>query len=299
MKKVLVLGANGLLGQSLIRRFKEEYDLYASSLEPEAMFDYTEIPYYQRDLTVRYDTADLMQEIKPDVIINTAAMTDVDLCEVEREAAWKINVKAVENILEACRSLNPVIVQISADYVFDGNNAPYSESDPMNPLNYYGRSKMSAENIIRNSSFEYIIARTQVVYGTGRKVRKNFVTWVVDALRNNQKIRVVNDQKGTPTYVHDLSEGIYKLMNYNEFGLYHISGSESISRYDFALKIAETFNLNADLIEEISSAELRQAALRPTNSSFTQNKFINRARWQTHGIAEGLKLLKTELEQNG
>jgi dTDP-4-dehydrorhamnose reductase len=299
MKKLLVFGANGLLGQSVIRRFKQDFVVISSSLNKKASFDYTDIPYYQTDLTVRYDVADLMNEVKPDIIINTAAMTDVDLCESEREAAWKVNVKAIENILESCRNLNPVIVQISADYVFDGTNAPYGETDTMNPINYYGRSKMSAENIIKNSSFEYIIARTQVLYGTGNSVRNNFVTWVINALRNNEKISVVNDQRGTPTYVHDLSEGIYKLIQQKEFGLYHISGSDSISRYDFALKIAEIFNLNADLIEEIDSEQLHQAALRPANSSFTQNKFINRTRWQTHGIADGLKLLKAELEQNG
>ena len=169
----------------------------------------------------------------------------------------------------------------------------------MNPINYYGRSKMSAENIIRNSSFEYIIARTQVLYGSGKGVRDNFATWVINALRANEKIRVVNDQRGTPTYVHDLSEGLYKLLQNKEYGLYHISGGDSISRYDFALKIAEVFELNKELIEAISSEELQQAALRPANSSFTQNKFINRTRWQTHGINDGLQLLKAELEQNG
>jgi dTDP-4-dehydrorhamnose reductase len=297
MKKVLVLGANGLLGQSLIRRFKDNYEVSASSIEEEKYYEDVTIPYFQTDLTVRYDAADLIKEVVPDIIINCAAMTNVDLCEREREMTWKLNVKAVENILESCRNIKPLFVQISSDYVFDGTNAPYSETDEVNPISYYGRSKLSAENIVKNAPFEYIIARTQILYGTGNRVRPNFVTWVIDSLRKNEKIRIVNDQKNTPTYVNDLSEGLYRLIELGEYGLYHISGNESISRYDFALKIADVFDLNRELIEEITSAELQQAALRPQNSSFVHNKFINRTRWETHNVTEGLQLLKLEMEK--
>jgi len=299
MSKLLVMGANGLLGQSIIRRFQNEYEISISSIESESSVSHLGLPYFQVDLSIRYDVADLIQNVQPDLIINTAAMTDVDLCETEREKTWKVNVKAVENIIDACEKLSPTIIQISTEYVFDGNYAPYNEMDDVNPVNYYGRSKMSAENIIRNCSLEYIIARTQVLYGTGIDVRANFVTWVINALQKNENIRVVNDQKGTPTYVNDLSNGLYKLIRQREFGLYHISGNESISRYDLALKIAEIFGLNAELIEEITTEDLQQKAIRPVNSSFTLNKFINRTRWETHGITDGLNLLKRELEQNG
>ena len=299
MSKLLVLGANGLLGQSIIRRFQNEYEISMSSIESESSVSHFGLPYFQVDLSVRYDVADLIQNVQPDLIINTAAMTNVDLCETEREKTWKVNVKAVENIIDACGKLSPTIIQISTEYVFDGNYAPYNEMDDVNPINYYGRSKMSAENIIRNCSLEYIIARTQVLYGTGIDVRENFVTWVINALQKNENIRVVNDQKGTPTYVNDLSNGLYKLIKQREFGLYHISGKESISRYDLALKIAEIFGLNAELIEEITTEDLQQKAIRPVNSSFTLNKFTNRTRWETHGITDGLNLLKRELEQNG
>ncbi len=299
MSKVLVLGANGLLGQSIIKRFNNEYEVNASSMENESFIDLPAVPYFQADLTIRYDVADLIQKVQPDLIINTSAISNVDLCETEREMTWKVNVKALENILDACGRLKPVVVQISTDYVFDGNNAPYSEMDEVNPIGYYGRSKMSAENIIRNCSLEYIIARTQVLYGIGKRIRPNFVTWVINALKKNENIRVVNDQKGTPTYVNDFSEGLYKLIMQREFGLYHISGNESVSRYDFALKIAEIFGLNSELIEEITTDDLKQKAPRPKNSSFTLNKFINRTRWKTHGVADGLNLLKLEMEQNG
>jgi dTDP-4-dehydrorhamnose reductase len=297
MDKVLVLGANGLLGQSLIEQFKNDFEVIASSVEDEKYFENEDIPYFQTDLTMRYDVADLINAAAPDIIINCAAMTNVDLCEKEREMTWKLNVKAIENILESCQNKKPLIVQISSDYVFDGNDAPYSEIDVVNPVSYYGRSKLSAENIVKNAPYDYIIARTQILYGTGKNVRPNFVTWVINALRQNEKIRIVNDQKNTPTYVNDLSEGLYRLIMLKEYGLFHISGSESISRYDFAMKIADVFNLNSELIEEITSDELQQSALRPQNSSFVQNKFINRTRWETHNITDGLQLLKVELEK--
>ena len=295
MSKALIFGSNGLLGQSLIRRFAPEFDIVGASIESDNYNEHIEMIYQPIDMAVRSDMHEFLTDIQPDLIINAAAYTDVDKCEEEREKCWNANVRAVENIVESNLNKKTIIVHISTDYVFDGDNAPYREKDKPNPRGNYARSKMAAENIIRAGHFEYLIIRTQVLYGTGNRLRLNFVTWVIDQLKNNKKTRVVTDQIGNPTYNHDVSEGIYRLLKTNNFGIYHVSGSESISRYDFALKIAKVFDLKKELIESSTTSRLEQKAPRPANSTFVLDKLYNNIGWLPHNAESGLKLLKKEL----
>ena len=295
MSKALIFGSNGLLGQSLIRRFAPEFDIVGASIESDNYNEHIEMIYQPIDMAVRSDMHEFLTDIQPDLIINAAAYTDVDKCEEEREKCWNANVRAVENIVESNLNKKTIIVHISTDYVFDGDNAPYREKDKPNPLGNYARSKMAAENIIRAGHFEYLIIRTQVLYGTGNRLRLNFVTWVIDQLKNNKKTRVVTDQIGNPTYNHDVSEGIYRLLKTNNFGIYHVSGSESISRYDFALKIAKVFDLKKESIESSTTSRLEQKAPRPANSTFVLDKLYNNIGWLPHNAESGLKLLKKEL----
>jgi dTDP-4-dehydrorhamnose reductase len=295
VSKALIFGSNGLLGQSLIRRFAPEFDIVGASIESDNYNEHIEMIYQPIDMAVRSDMHEFLTDIQPDLIINAAAYTDVDKCEEEREKCWNANVRAVENIVESNLNKKTIIVHISTDYVFDGDNAPYREKDKPNPRGNYARSKMAAENIIRAGHFEYLIIRTQVLYGTGNRLRLNFVTWVIDQLKNNKKTRVVTDQIGNPTYNHDVSEGIYRLLKTNNFGIYHVSGSESISRYDFALKIAKVFDLKKELIESSTTSRLEQKAPRPANSTFVLDKLYNNIGWLPHNAESGLKLLKKEL----
>lgn len=299
MKKVVIFGSNGLLGQNLIKRFIKDYEVIASSLKS-TNFSLTDIPYYKLDLSNRSGVSDFLASAKPDIIINTAAYTDVDGCEQKRELCWNTNVRAVENIIDIAETFKPLLIQISTDYVFDGTMGDYREKDETNPIGNYARSKMAAENIVKSSSLENIIARTQVLYGSENKVKLNFATWVISRLKHNEKIRVVSDQIGNPTYVDDLSESIFKLIQNQEYGLFHISGSEKINRYNFAKKIAEVFNLNNELIEKITTSELKQAAPRPLNSSFIIDKLVNRIDWEPGDVISGLERLKTKMnEKNG
>ena len=150
------------------------------------------------------------------------------------------------------------------------------------------------------SDLEYIIARTQVLFGTGKNIRPNFVTWVVNQLSQKKKIRIVDDQIGSPTYAPDFCEAIDRLLQNEAYGLFHVSGAEIISRYDFALKIAEVFDLDASLIERIKTEDLKQKAPRPMNSAFKIYKLINYTGWEPHSLTEALQLLKKELQaQNG
>ncbi|MGD9897954.1 MAG: dTDP-4-dehydrorhamnose reductase [Calditrichaceae bacterium] len=297
MKRVLVTGSNGLLGQSLVKFFSKEYEVFGAS---KGTVDHeldSGIPYYMVDLAHRGQTLNLIEEVKPDVIINAGAFTAVDACETERELCWNSNVKAVENIIEASARFNPALVQISTDYVFDGTNGPYKESDVPNPRGVYARSKFAAENIIKSCSLEYMIVRTQVLYGVDNRGRLNFASWVIDQLAHEKEIRVVGDQVGNPTFTDDVCEGISRLLKGNDFGVFHISGSEIVSRYQFALKIAEIFELDDSLIQKISTEELHQHAPRPMNSSFVLDKLVNRTGWEPHDINSGLMLYKSKIEE--
>lgn len=296
MNSLVVVGANGLLGQNVIKRLKHRFRIHAVSLEEEPYFPAEQIKSYtQLDITSRAQVIEFLQKIKPDVIINTAAFTNVDACEDVPDKCWSVNVRGVEYLIDACSTFKPVFVQVSTDYVFSGEEGPYSEEDEPNPRGNYARSKLAGEHVVENSNLEYIIARTQVLFGVAHRVRHNFVTWVIEQLTNNKKIRIVDDQIGTPTYAPDFAEAIDRLLQKEAFGLFHISGPDIISRYDFALKIAQIFDLNADLIERIKTKELKQKAPRPMNSAFKIYKLINYTGWEPHSLDDALKLMKKEL----
>lgn len=295
MKKALILGSNGLLGQSLVQKFSSDFKIVGVSIEGDNNITNIDMDYYQVDIINRPEMHRFLDEIQPDIVINAAAYTDVDNSEKEGELCWNTNVRAIENVIESKLNPKSILIQISTDYVFDGTEPPYRELDKPNPRGNYARSKMAAENIVKSSHFEYMIIRTQVLYGTGNRVRQNFVTWVVNQLKAGKKIKVVTDQIGNPSYTHDVSEAIYRLLNSENYGLFHVSGNEIISRYDFALKIADIFNLDKDLIESITTNRLEQEAPRPINSTFVLDKLYNNINWLPHDVESGLRLLKEEL----
>ena len=296
MKKVLILGSNGLLGQSLVKIFNRGYEVYGCSLEKEN-YNTKNSPslYFPLNITVRNDIRAFFSKYQPDIIINAAAFTDVDKCEKEKSLCWMTNVKGIENILEACETFSPVFIQISSDYIFNGRSGLYKEIDEPDPLGHYGFCKLAAEKTVKASDFEYIIARTMILYGNGEKIKSNFVTWILDKLKKGEQIPIVNDQRGNPTFVDDLSEAIYRLIKKEAYGTFHISGRESCSRYEFALKIAEVFELNHELIKEVSTEELKQTAHRPSDTSFVLHKLSNTINWLPSDVEGGLKKLKNQL----
>jgi dTDP-4-dehydrorhamnose reductase len=296
LKKVLITGANGLLGQYLVAKFRKDYHVVACDLTSEN-FNSINPPheYHSIDLTNRANVRKFLGDQIPEIIIHAAAFTNVDNCEDQRELCWATNVKSLEIMIETSKAFAPLFVHISTDYVFDGKSAPYRESDDPKPLGYYGLSKYSSEKVVRASNLEYIIARTQVLYGNGQRIRPNFVTWVIDQLKNNKNIKVVVDQKGNPTYADDLAYAIHRLIKKKEYGIFHISGRESCNRYEFACKIADTFKLAQKLITSITTEQLKQKALRPQDSTFILDKLSNSLDWLPGGLEESLGKLKQEL----
>lgn len=296
MAKVLIFGSNGLLGQNLVKIFMVKHDVVTASLEKQSFIPQYNLEYHSIDLIRRGDTRELITRLSPDIIINASAYTNVDKCEQEREACWAINVHAVENIIGSVKNPKTVLVQISTDYVFNGKNSPYNENSETEPLGVYGHSKLAAENIVKNCPLEYLIIRTQVLFGAGNEIRPNFVIWVVEQLKNDNHIHVVNDQISSPTYAPDLSTAILNLLENQAYGVFHVSSESSISRFDFACKIADIFNLNKDLIEMTDTTQLKQNAVRPANSTFAIDKLINYSKWEPHSLEQALILLKEELK---
>jgi dTDP-4-dehydrorhamnose reductase len=297
MKRVLVCGSNGLLGQRLAMLLdsESEYEVLHTSHHRSFASEDELVDYTQLDISNRSDVKSLITSYRPDVILNAAAMTNVDLCELEREQAWKMNVTGVEHLVEVCRRINAKLIHVSTDYVFDGKNGNYKEEDRANPVNYYGKTKLAGENVIISSGIDFAILRTVLVYGIGVKVKNNFALWVINNLNDSKQIRCVDDQISNPTHVFDLALAMKKTIERNAFGMFHISGPETISRYDFAIRAAEIFGFDRSLISKVKTSDLEQRAVRPMNTSFCIEKAKNHLHYSPMTITQGLMMMQQDL----
>ncbi len=298
MKRILICGSNGLLGQrlALMLSTQTEFEVLNTSYHRSFVFDPQLFDYTQLDITKKSDAKSLISSFHPDVIFNAAATTNVDWCESHRDQAWKVNVVGVENLLEATRKVGARLIHVSTDYVFDGKHGPYKEDDAPNPISYYGKTKLAGENAIRISGVPSAIVRTIVVYGNMIGKRGNFALWVIGNLRSGQPIRCAVDQVSSPTYVGDLASGLIRIFELDRDGIYHICGAEQMSRYDFARKIADIFSLDGSLIQPVRTAELKQPAPRPLVTGFVTTKAEEELGWNPIDATKGLTLLKQDLQ---
>ncbi len=299
MRRVLLCGSNGLLGQrlSLFLSTNTAYEVLNTSRHRSFVFDDRLFDYTQLDITQKGDVKSLVSSFQPSVIINAAAASNVDWCEHHREEAWNINVVGVENLVEAARRVGAKLIHVSTDYVFDGKSGPYREDAQPNPVNYYGKAKLAAENAVRAGGISHTIVRTILLYGTGINIKNNFALWVVNSLRAGQRIPCADDQLSNPTHVSDLAKAILTIFESEKCGLYHVCGLESISRYDFALHAAEVFGLDAALIDRTSLARLNQAAQRPPVTVFVTLKAQTELGFHPMSIHDGLQLMKSDIQK--
>ena len=297
--RMLVVGSNGLLGQKvaemLVRGTSGSVTL--ASIEDEPVRGLEPAEYVKADITSKKEVKQLVARAEPDVIINCAAITNVDACESERELAWKVNVGGVENLIEASHRTDAMVVQISSDYIFDGKNGPYTEEDRPEPVSYYGKTKLASENALRASGVKYLIARTMVLYGYAQGVKANFVLWLVQSLEKNTAVRIVDDQLGNPTLADDLAYGLIRAVELGRTGIYNIAGRDIVSRYEFALRIARTFKLDESLISPIKTAQLRQPAQRPLKSGLITLKAEVELGIHPSTIEQGLAVVKNQLNR--
>jgi len=253
----LITGSTGQLGNSLGKVFKSRYDLvFTSRTKPNKNTNYF------LDITNLLLVKDMVSAISPDIIINLAALTNVDLCESNPDLAHAINFQGVKNLVNVFKG---PIIHLSTDYVFDGKLGQYKENDITNPINVYGVTKYKAEKILLEKSKESLVIRTNVLYDYQSKAKSSFLNWVVDSLKRGEKIKVVDDQFNNPTWTDSISVVIDRAIKADLNGLIHWGDFDWISRYDFANKIADKFNLQSNLIEPIKTEELNQVAPRPLN----------------------------------
>jgi dTDP-4-dehydrorhamnose reductase len=300
IKKIMVVGSNGLLGQKVAELLLRgsPHTIVLSSMEPRPVVSYQSAEYLQLDITSRKDVRQAFASQQPDVLVNCAAMANVDACETEREAAWKINVGGVENLAESARSHGTSVLHLSTDYIFDGKKGPYAEDDRPNPLSYYGKSKLASENVLRTAGIPFVIARTMVLYGFAPAVRPNFVLWLLQSLDQGTHVRVVDDQFGNPTFVDDLAYGLLRTVELGRTGVYHLAGREIVSRYAFALSVARAFGYDPALVSPIKTAALRQSALRPLRSGLVTLKAEVELGYKPLSIDESLAVLRNQLSRN-
>lgn len=290
--KILVTGANGLLGQELLDQLlQKNYEIVAvskgqSRLQPSLS---QKVSYHELDITDGIACQQLITELRPDVIIHAAAMTQVDECELNKIDCYNVNVTATRFLIEAAKEVRSRFVYVSTDFIFDGSAGPYREDDDPKPVNYYGSTKLSAETEVIESGLDWSIVRTVLVIGNAFGTRSNIISWVRDKLKNGEKIRVVDDQFRTPTFTEDLARGITLVIEKNARGIYHISGQDLLTPYQIALKTAAHFNLDHSLIEKADVSSFSQPAVRPPRTGFYIDKAKKDLGYEPLSFDEGLK----------
>ena len=299
MKKILVTGSNGLLGQKLVKLIldKGEFELIATSRGENRIADlYPSMQYYGLDICNEMEVNKLLDDLKPEYVINTAAMTNVDLCETEKENCWDLNVNSVQYLINACKKNNSHLIHLSTDFIFDGEDGPYDEEAIANPVSYYGESKLEAEKLLKASSCDWAILRTVLVYGISHDMsRSNIILWVKESLENGKEIKVVNDQWRTPTLAEDLAMGCYLTVQKNARGVFNISGKDFLSPYEMAVKTADYFGLDKGLMEEVDGSVFTQTAKRPPKTGFLLDKAVKELNYSPVSFEEGIKVLAKQI----
>jgi len=289
LKRVLITGASGLLGSKLVKALSGGYEVIPThnthSIHPDSV---------RMDIVDGKEVARVLSVVKPELVVHAAAETNVDKCETNGELAWSVNAEGTRNIASACGKMSVKLVYVSTDYVFDGEKGLYSEEDEAKPVNYYGVTKLEGERFVRELCKDFIIARTSVLYGWHPN-KLNFATWVIDSLKSGMRISVAEDHYNSPTLADDLAEMIMRIVEMNASGVYHTAGSERVSRYDFAMKTAETFELDKLLVMPVKMKDLKVwLAKRPRDSSLSVDKIRRELEVSPLDLNEALKRMKQE-----
>jgi dTDP-4-dehydrorhamnose reductase len=291
--KLLITGASGLYGSKLAElATARNYEVYSGFSRDEPVCG-TPV---QFDVSDKSRVEKVLEKVGPEVVVHAAALTDVDKCEINKELAWKINAEGTRNIADAVKTSGAFLIYASTDYVFNGETGHYKEDARPDPINYYGFTKLKAEELVKGLVGEYCIARASVIYGSTPAAGKvNFALWLLNKLERSEKARIVTDQWNSPTLNTNLADMTLEIIERKLTGIFHLSGATRISRYDFAKRIAENFNLDSDLISPTASAEFSWAAKRPRDSSLDTAKAQQTLKNKPLQINQALERMKQEL----
>ena len=288
--RIIILGANGFTGRRILKRLSPNHQVMACSLRPDILPE-EGYQFKTLDILDHNVTDALLNDFRPEIIINAAALSVVDYCEQHQEEAYAMNVSAVKHLAEYCHAHACRLIHLSTDFVFDGTQTrPYTETDTPNPVNYYGKTKRWGEEAIEQICNDYAIVRVEVVYGKPLNGQHgNIVHLVKNRLENGQGIRVVSDQFRSPTWVEDIARAIELLLPSRHQGIYHICGNETLSVADIAYRVAKFYALDASLIQPVTTEEMNEATPRPLYSPMSTEKALRELGYQASGMEEGLK----------
>lgn len=299
-KKILITGANGLLGQKLVELIvtSGEYGLVATGRGANRLSKHQgKYTYQSLDITNKAEVDIVFQQYKPDVVIHGAAMTNVDQCELEKENCWLQNVTATRNIAEASLSIGAFLLHVSTDFIFDGSHGPLSEDEKPAPVSFYGYSKLVAEEIVTKlQGLKWAIARTVLVYGIAEDMsRSNIILWVKKSLEEKKQIKVVDDQYRTPTLAEDLAMGCYLIAQKEAEGVFNISGKDFLNPLEMAYKTADYFGLDKSFITRADSSTFTQPAKRPPKTGFIIDKARTVLGYEPRSFDEGIAILAAQI----
>lgn len=297
--RILITGSNGLLGQKLIAALRNDpsVELIATSRGEDRSPEKLGTRYRSMDITAPRTVDAIFDATKPQVVIHTAAMTNVDACELDPEACAVQNVQATEILIAAAKRYQSHFIFLSTDFIFDGLAGPYSEDDKPAPLSSYGHSKLSGERLVMESGLDHwAIARTIIVYGVAEGLsRSNVVLWAKSALEKGQPITVVDDQWRMPTLAEDLADGCIRIAKQNATGIFHLSGPDGMSILELVYRVGKFFDLDTSVVTPIKSDSLGQPAKRPPRTGFVLDKARKELGYAPHSFEQGLAILQDQL----
>ena len=289
--KVLVTGANGFLGHYLVEQLLENnYEVVATgkgnnrlSIASQSNFIYEEL-----DFTDPFAVHDIFEKHKPEVVVHAGAMSKPDDCEKEQWQAYVTNVESTITLLTNAEELGSHFIFISTDFVFSGEKGMYKEEDETGPVNFYGKTKLEAEEAVMEYEKEWTIIRTVLVYGKPQAGRGNLLTVVKEKLEKGEEYKVFNDQVRTPTYVEDLAIGIITTIKRKATGVYHLSGEDVMTPYEMACKTADYLGLDKTLLKKVTESEFSQPARRPLKTGFNIDKAKKKLAFAPLSFDEGI-----------
>ncbi len=298
--KILITGSNGLLGQKLVSALRNdaEVQLLATSRGADRTPEPLGERYAALDITSPTEVDAVFAAARPDVVIHTAAMTNVDACELDPEACQLQNVTATGLLVQAAQRHGSHFIHLSTDFIFDGKNGPYREEDVPAPLSIYGQSKLDAEHLVMNAGLaKWAIGRTIIVYGIAEGLsRSNVVLWAKSALEKGQPIKVVDDQWRMPTLAEDLADGCIRIAKRGATGIFNLSGPDGMSILELVQRVGAFFHLDTSVVTPVKSDSLGQPAKRPPRTGFVLDKARRELGYAPRGFEEGLAVLKKQLE---
>jgi len=298
--KILITGSNGLLGQKLLHKLRQDFsvELIAISKGENRVSIKEGYTYFDLDITNNDAVAKFVSIEKPQVVINTAAMTNVDLCEDENKDCDALNVEAVRYLADACVKVDAHLIQISTDFIFDGENGPYKEEDKPNPLSYYGLSKLKSEQLLQEHAVKWTVLRTIIVFGVGENLSKgNIVLWAKGALAKGDPLNIIDDQFRAPTLAEDLADICILAAKKKAFGIFNASGKDIMSIYEIVERIAKHYGNSTENLNKISTATLNQKAGRPPKTGFILDKSRKELGYNPHSFEECLTIIDQQLKK--